>query len=77
MTKVEAQLSESKISSLNINGARNDMKRASLFKLMELKHLDVIFVQETHSNSKNEHDRRREWLGEVILCHKTSNSGGV
>ena len=70
-------MSELKIASLNINGARSDMKRASLLKLMELKHLDVIFVQETHSNSENEHDWRKEWPGEVILSHKTSKSGGV
>ena len=42
-------MSELKIVSSNIKGARWDMKRASLLKLMELKHLDVIFVQETLS----------------------------
>ena len=70
-------MAELKIGSLNINGARSDVKRASLFKLMELKALDVIFLQETHSDVENESDWRKQWPGEVILSHKASNSGGV
>lgn len=66
-----------KIGSLNINGARSDVKRASFFKLVELKKLDIVFVQETHSDEENESDWKREWPGEVILSHKNSNSGGV
>lgn len=66
-----------KIGSLNINGAKSEVKRASLFKLMGIKNLDVIFVQETHSDAKNESEWKREWPGEVILSHKLSNSGGV
>ena len=37
---------------LNLNGARADFKRAALFKLMELKRLDVMFLQETHSTKE-------------------------
>ncbi len=65
------------IGTININGARSDAKRASLFKMCELKKLDVLFVQETHSDSKNEGDWRREWPGQVFLSHKLSNSAGV
>ncbi|KAI3364783.1 hypothetical protein L3Q82_000911 [Scortum barcoo] len=35
------------------------------------------FVQETHSDSSNEMDWRREWPGQVFLSHKQSNSAGV
>ncbi|KAI3369590.1 hypothetical protein L3Q82_024474, partial [Scortum barcoo] len=42
-----------------------------------LKKLDVLFVQETHSDSSNERDWRREWPGQVFLSHKQSNSAGV
>ena len=66
-----------KIGSLNINGARSDAKRASLFKLIELKKLDIMFIQETHSDAANENDWKKEWPGEVILSHRLSNSGGV
>ena len=34
-----------RIGSLNINGARDDGKRASLFRLCSLNKLDVILVQ--------------------------------
>ena len=65
------------IGSINIRGARTDVKRAALFKLSELKKLDVLFIQETHSDSRNEADCRREWPGQVFLSHKQSNSAGV
>ena len=66
-----------KIGSLNINGARSDIKRASIFRLMDLKKLDILFLQETHSDIENENDWKKEWPGEVILSHNVSNSGGV
>lgn len=54
-------MSELKIGSLNINGARNE-KRDSCFRLYSLKKLDVIFVQETSNTADNEIDRKREWV---------------
>ena len=39
--------------------------------------MDVVFVQETHSDCVNEGDWKREWPGEVFLSHKRSNSAGV
>ena len=66
-----------KIGTLNINGARNDVKRASVYSLINVKRLDVTFIQETHSTVDNEGDWRREWNGQVYFSHKSSNSGGV
>ncbi|KAI3369169.1 hypothetical protein L3Q82_026128 [Scortum barcoo] len=34
-------------------------------------------TKETHSDSSNERDWRREWPGQVFLSHKQSNSAGV
>ena len=65
------------LSILNLNGARADFKRAALFKLMEIKRIDVMFVQETHSTADNECEWRQAFNGEVILSHKSSCSGGV
>ena len=62
------------IGTINIIGPCTDAKRASLFKLCELKKLEVLFVQDTHSDSKNEGDWRREWPGQVFLSHIQSNS---
>uniref|UniRef100_H3BWP1 Endonuclease/exonuclease/phosphatase domain-containing protein n=1 Tax=Tetraodon nigroviridis TaxID=99883 RepID=H3BWP1_TETNG len=65
------------ISTLNLNGARSDFKRAALFKLMDIKNIDVLLVQETHSCRKNHSDWRRAFNGEAILSHGSSLSGGV
>lgn len=65
------------LSILNLNGARADFKRAALFKLMEIKRINVMFVQETHSTVDNECEWRQAFNGEVILSHKSSLSGGV
>ncbi|KAI3375227.1 hypothetical protein L3Q82_021729 [Scortum barcoo] len=48
-----------------------------LCAIKQLKKLDVLFVQETHSDSNNERDWRREWPGQVFLSHKQSNSAGA
>lgn len=50
---------EFKIGTLNLNGARDKVKRAAFFKLMDLKKLDIILVQETHSTVDNESDWRK------------------
>ena len=65
------------ISTLNLNGARSDFKQAALFKLMETKRIDVVFVQETHSTTDNESDWKRAFKGEVVLSYRSSLSGGV
>lgn len=49
-----------RIGTLNLNGAREHAKRASLFKLIELKHLDVMLIQETHSTDDNTVAWKRE-----------------
>ena len=36
--------------------------------------LEVILIQETHSDDANEVDLRKEWEGNVVLSHKTSIS---
>uniref|UniRef100_A0A674NVB8 exodeoxyribonuclease III n=1 Tax=Takifugu rubripes TaxID=31033 RepID=A0A674NVB8_TAKRU len=51
------------VGTLNINGAREDTKRASVFALITSKRLSVTFLQETHR--------------QLFLSHRSSNSGGV
>ena len=63
------------ISTLNLNGARSDFKQATLFKLMETKQIDVMFVQDTDSTTDN--DQKGAFKGEVVLSHRSSLSGGV
>ena len=63
--------------SLNVNGAREERKRAVVFDMAKMKHIDVLFLQETHSDVGNEAEWSREWEGELILSHHTNLSGGV
>ena len=66
-----------KVGSLNVNGARAARKRALVFDTARTKHVDVLFLQETHSDVFNEADWIREWEGELVLSHSTTLSGGV
>ncbi len=63
--------------SLNINGAREGRKRFQLFELVKQKKVDVLFVQETHSDELNACDWAREFDGLSILSHLSSTCGGV
>jgi len=42
------------IGSININGGRDGKKRACLNEYIQNKNIDVTFLQETHSDVKNE-----------------------
>ncbi|KAI3370930.1 hypothetical protein L3Q82_023483 [Scortum barcoo] len=70
-------MSDFKVSTLNLNGARDVRKRANVFELMKLKGINVMLLQETHSDTLNETDWRREWDGDVVLSHLDRVSGGV
>ncbi|KAI4878377.1 hypothetical protein NFI96_005411 [Prochilodus magdalenae] len=66
-----------KISTLNVNGARDGGKRAKVFELVRQKRLDVVLLQETHSDVNNSADWIKEWEGLAVLSNHTSMSGGV
>ncbi|KAL7849206.1 hypothetical protein SRHO_G00208290 [Serrasalmus rhombeus] len=65
-------MDEFKVAILNVNGARDANKRALLFELLRLKHVDVMFVQETHSDEQNAVDWVREYEGRAFLSHRSS-----
>lgn len=46
---------------LNLNGARIDFERTTLFKLMDIKHIDIMLVQETYSCPNTESEWRRSF----------------
>ncbi len=70
-------MSQLKIGTLNLNGARDVRKRMMLYEFINQKSVDVMFQQETHSDKGNEVDWKREWGGQLFFCHKSSMSGGV
>lgn len=71
------KMSEVNIATLNVNGAREMKKRAEIFEVVKQRRIDVVMLQETHSDLKNAADWAGEWGGVSVLSHKTSLSGGV
>lgn len=66
-----------KLGSPNIDGAREESKRAALFQLMQRRGLNLMLLQETHSTPENETDWRKECSGGAYFSHNSSTSGGV
>ncbi len=66
-----------KVGSLSINGGRDKRKLAVLSEFLNINRVDVVFLQETHSNDENliEWNRWREL--NLVLSHGTNNSGEV
>lgn len=66
-----------RVASLNMNGGRDRKKRAVTKELFQQKKLDVILLQETHSDSDNE----TEWVlwtdVSCVLSHGSNFKGGV
>ena len=65
------------LGSLNINGGRDAYKREIVKQMHLQKRLDVLFLQETHSDALNEIDWKMWWGGTSFLSHGTNVSGGV
>jgi len=70
-------MSNFKISSINLNGARDAVKRAQLYDVLKIKGIDIAFVQETHSTQENAVEWKKEWNGQSCLSHKHVFSAGV
>ncbi len=66
-----------RIGSLNINGGRDSVKRAIVYETIEQKKLDIVFLQETHSDLMNEVEWNLWWKGHKLLSHGTNLSRGV
>jgi len=63
--------------SLNVNGMRDMKKSVFLSEIINLKELNVIFLQETHSDPDNEVDWGLWWRGEHFLSHGNNLTAGV
>ena len=67
-------------SSYNVNGLRTDgniPKRRKIFTWLKSKAAEVIFLQETHSDSSVAAIWEREWGGHIIFSHGSTRSCGV
>lgn len=52
---------------ININGGRDGKRRAVLREYIENKDMDIIFLQETHSDSANELEWKKWWGGHIFF----------
>ena len=67
-------MSDFKVCTLNVNGARDVGKRACVYELLQIKKVNVAMLQETHGDTLNGTDWRREWDGEVVLSGLSSTT---
>ena len=65
------------VTSFNIRGGRDALKRYEIFEYLKLDLSDVCFLQESHTTSNDEHLWRIIWRGPAKFSHLDSNSGGV
>lgn len=66
-----------RIGSLNINGARDQTRRAVLAEYMKIRNIDIVMLQETHSDKSNEIEWGLWWEGKYALSHGSNLSAGV
>lgn len=65
------------IATLNVNGLRDAQKRDMVFEYLSRRKADIVFLQETHSEKKDEDLWRKQWGGKIIFSHGKNNSKGV
>ena len=67
-----------KILSCNCNGASDRRKLGSLFTYLQLKHLSIIFFQETHVTSQYEYAWKQICgTDNIFFNHGTTNTAGL
>lgn len=65
-----------RISSRNLNGARNVEKRTMYYNLLKQNTLILLLFKKL-SNIDNEVEWKREWDGDIVLSHLSNVSAGV
>lgn len=66
-----------KMTSLNVNGIGNAIKRKVIFNNLRAHKADFYMVQETHSSPGTGFLWTKEWGGQVFFSHGSTGSRGV
>ena len=66
-----------KITSRNVDGLRDELKRKKLFLLLKSSPDDIILLQETHCTPEMEPTWTNDWDGPIIFSNGTSSKRGV
>ena len=69
-----AQLS---ILTLNIQGSQNSLKRFEIINFVQITGKQIICLQDTHTQEKDESIWRLLWKGPIFFSHLSSRQGGV
>ena len=65
-----------RIVTANVRGIADKTKRKAILEYYRVKS-DILILQETHSEDKDEYIWESEWGGDIIFNHGTSNSKGI
>lgn len=55
-----------RVASLNVNGARDCVKRSAIYEMMGQKRIDILFLQETHNYVTNANEWTREFKSQDL-----------
>jgi exonuclease III len=66
-----------KITSLNIRGLRNEIKRNRVLRHLKDNYPGILFLQETYTVEGDEKWWKCNWKGEFFMSHGTNHSKGV
>ena len=65
------------VGSLNVCGLNNRIKRKKLFRQIQVRKMDIFFLQETYSTDETVRTWATEWGGKIYYSHGVSNARGV
>ena len=66
-----------RILTYNVNGLRDNSKRREVFTYLRTKKIDLIFMQEVHSDSSCEKWWSTQWSRKIFFSHGETNARGV
>lgn len=66
-----------KVTSFNVRGLRNEIKRRKIFNFLHEHKFDVIMLQETHSTRDDCRFWEAEWGGKIFFSHGSSAAKGT
>ncbi len=65
------------ISTWNVNGLGQPIKRKKIFSILKSKQYDIVFLQETHLSAEESDKLRKDWVSQVFFSVGSSQSRGV
>ena len=74
---MSSQIGSIHLSTWNVNGLGNPIKKKKVMTMLRSKKYDVVFLQETHLSIEESEKLRRGWVGHVFYSIGSSKSKGV